>query len=309
MKLLFDTDIGSDIDDAICLAYLLAQADAGQCDLLGITTVTGDTVARAKLASALCQAVGRTGAREVPIFPGAREPLLVDQRQPLVPQEAALERWPHRADYPAEEAITFLRDTIRAHPGEVTLLAVGPMTNVALLFATYPETAQLLKGLVMMIGAFSPGVAESGRKRKAEWNALVDPHAAAIVYRAALAPGAAHRSIGLDVTLKVTMPAAEVRERFQTPRLSPVLDMAEVWFRERPVITFHDPLAGATLFDTAIVQFEPASVEVELVEPDALGRTMLIEAPAMRPHEIATTVTPDAFFEHYFSVIETPISR
>jgi inosine-uridine nucleoside N-ribohydrolase len=67
MKLLLDTDIGSDIDDAVCLAYLLAQPE---CELLGITTVSGEPEKRAMLASALCKAAGK----EPPILPGAARP-------------------------------------------------------------------------------------------------------------------------------------------------------------------------------------------------------------------------------------------
>ena len=66
-KVLFDTDIGSDIDDAVALAYLLAQPE---CELLGITTVTGEAVRRAQLASALCLDAGK----QVPIFPGQEAP-------------------------------------------------------------------------------------------------------------------------------------------------------------------------------------------------------------------------------------------
>ena len=69
MKVLLDTDIGSDIDDAICLAYLLAKPE---CELLGITTVSGEPEKRAMLASAIC----RTAGRDIPIFPGAPLPLL-----------------------------------------------------------------------------------------------------------------------------------------------------------------------------------------------------------------------------------------
>ena len=92
-KVLFDTDIGSDIDDAVALAYLLANPD---CELLGITTVTGDTYRRACLASALCRVAGK----EVPIFPGREQPLVIAQRQPDVPQETALDRWEHRRSVP-----------------------------------------------------------------------------------------------------------------------------------------------------------------------------------------------------------------
>ena len=77
-KLLLDTDIGSDIDDAVCLAYLLAQKE---CELLGVTTVTGEAVKRAMMADAMCQVAGR----EVPILPGLEAPLLIASRQPHAP--------------------------------------------------------------------------------------------------------------------------------------------------------------------------------------------------------------------------------
>jgi len=289
MKVLLDTDIGSDIDDAVCLAYLLAQP---ACDLVGITTVSGEPVARARMASALCQLAGR----DVPIFPGTERPLLVPPLQPRAQQAEALASWPHRAGFPAGEAITFMRDVIRANPGDVTLLAIGPLTNVALLFATYPDTPGLLDGLMLMCGAFT---ANPRLNHPAEWNARNDPHAAAIVY-AARPPR--HRSVGLDVTLRVEMPADEVRRRFTHPLLRPVRDFAEVWFRERPVITFHDPLAAAALFDDGVVGFERGTVAVELCAGGAWGRTDWRSAPD-GPHEVALRVDPERFFSHFFGLL------
>mgnify|MGYP001260880980 CR=1 FL=1 len=287
MKVLLDTDIGSDIDDAICLAYLLAHPD---CELLGITTVSGEPDKRAMLASAICQAAGK----EVPILPGAPGPLLVPNRQPHAPQAAALEQWPHRNDFPSGHAIGLLRETIYRYPGEVTLLAIGPMTNVALLFAIDPEIPQLLKGLYMMIGAFE----RQWEALRHEWNALNDPHATAMVY-AAQPP--VHRSVGLDVTLQVQMDAAEVRRRFQTPLLRPVLDMAEVWFRDRPVVTFHDPLAAVSIFAPDVCTYTRGQVDVELLSPQ-LGGMTYFRPDAAGPHEVALGVDPARFFEEYFGV-------
>lgn len=290
MKVILDTDIGSDIDDAVCLAYLLAQP---RCELLGITTVTGEPEKRAAMADAQCRVAGK----DIPIYPGAPMPLLVEQRQPDCPQASALARWPHRSDFPQGEAVEFMRRTIRAHPGEVTLLTIAPLTNIALLFRADPEIPRLLKGLVMMCGVFSnrrPGVGPL------EWNAMLDPHATAIVYNA---PVAIHRSIGLDVTTQVTMPAPEVRARFSPPLLRPVLDFAEVWFTHRPVITFHDPLAATTLFNDSICQFERGQVEVELASRRFGGHTHWTPArDSSAPHEAALAVDPAAFFEEYFSV-------
>ena len=283
-KILLDTDIGSDIDDAVALAYLLAQPE---CELLGITTVTGEAEKRAMLASALCRHAGK----ETPIYPGAESPLLISQAQPRAPQAAALSHWPHGSQFPGGEAVEFLRRTIRAHPGEVTLLTIGPLTNIALLFSVDPEIPHLLKGLVMMCGVFTA----SGFS---EWNAKLDPQAAAIVYRA---PVAIHHSIGLDVTLQVSMPIAEVRTRFDTPRLHPVRDFSEIWFEQNDQLTFHDPLAAATIFDPQICSFERGQVEVDLV--DVPGQTGWINTGENLPHEIATSVDPQRFFEHYFATV------
>lgn len=291
IKVLLDTDIGSDIDDAICLAYLLAQPE---CELLGITTVTGEAEKRASMASALCRVAGK----RVPIFPGVETPLLIPQQQVHAPQAAVLHRWPHDTDFPRGQAVEFLRHTIRAHPGEVVLLTIGPLTNVALLFRVDPEIPSLLKGLVMMCGVFTdrlPGVGPL------EWNARGDPHATAIVYQA---PVRIHRSVGLDVTCRVRMDAAQVRARFRADLLRPVLDFAEVWFSETDQITFHDPLAAVTIFDDRICAFERGTVEVELADEQWRGVTRWIPGVPDGRHQVALDVNPGRFFEHYFSVFE-----
>jgi inosine-uridine nucleoside N-ribohydrolase len=292
-KVILDTDIGSDIDDAVCLAYLLANPD---CDLLGITTVTGQPELRACLASVLCTVAGKS----IPIFPGAEQPLLREQLQPKAPQAEALARWEHKSLFPKGHAIGFLRDTIRANPGEITLLTIGPLTNIALLFKIDPEIPSLLKSLVMMCGVFTNHLAGVG---PLEWNAMLDPHATAIMYRQAAAAraGTSWRSVGLDVTCQVTMPAGEVRSKFSPRLLQPVLDFAEVWFRHVDKITFHDPLAGVTLFDDQVCQFTRGQVEVELESSRLAGLTHWKAQPE-GPHEVALTVNSQRFFEHYFSV-------
>src|SRR5258708_35048103 len=138
-KILLDTDIGTDVDDAVCLAYLLSRPD---CELLGITTVMGEADKRASLASVLC----RTAGKDVPIYPGAEQPMRVPSKQTVAPQAAALPRWPHQTTFPRGQTVDFLRHTIRQHPGEVVLVAIAPLTNVGALFATDPEVARLLNG-------------------------------------------------------------------------------------------------------------------------------------------------------------------
>jgi inosine-uridine nucleoside N-ribohydrolase len=289
VKLILDTDIGSDIDDAVCLAYLLAHP---QCELLGVTTVSGEPTERAKLVSALCVEAGKT----VPIYPGIDRPFLVAQKQGHSPQSSMLERWQHQKDFPQAQAIEFLRHTIRANPGEVTLLAIGPMTNIATLFAIDPEIPLLLKQFVMMIGVFTNQLADVG---PLEWNAICDSHACAMVYNA---PAKVHRSIGLDVTMQVQMDAPQVRQRFQKGLLRPVLDFAEVWFRERPVITFHDPLAAATIFNGEICTFTRGTVETELLSSRTMGMTHWTAGPNGK-HEVALSVDKEQFFAEYFNIV------
>lgn len=292
IKLILDTDIGTDIDDAVALAYLLEHPG---CDLLGITTVTGEAAKRAGLASALCKRAGK----EIPIYPGAERPLLIAQKQSQAQQAAALDPWPHRTDFPAGEAVEFMRSTVRRHPGEVVLLTVAPLTNIGLLFSVDPEIPRLLKGLVMMCGRFfDPPPAGYGA---IEWNAQVDAHATSIVYGA---PVAVHRSIGLDVTHKVSMSPAEFRHAFSGVRLfDPILEWADIWFRDWPGTTFHDPLAAAVVFEPTLCSFRRGNVRIALQPEGRFGATDWTADEAAGAHEVAVHVNGARFFEHYLSVI------
>ncbi len=294
IPLLLDTDIGSDIDDAVCLAYLLRQP---RCELLGITTVTGDTAHRAALAEVICRVAGR---EDIPIHAGASGPLLSGPGQPHTPQYEAIMHYPHRRDYPPGAAIEFLRQTIRARPHEITLLGIGPLTNLALLFATDPELPSLLKAIVLMCGVFTGGNGPGPAAR--EWNALVDPIATAIVFRAR---PPRFTSIGLEVTTRCRLPAEECRRRFALAGgpLGVVAEMAEVWFRGAAHITFHDPLAAAAVFEPDLCQYTEGQIEVETISPSLAGLTRLTSSAEPKPHQIAVTVDVARFFTHYFGSV------
>ena len=120
-KVLLDTDIGTDIDDAVCLAYLLANP---ACDLLGITTVTGDTVKRASMASVLCKIAGQ----RVPIHPGRRDAFMLSEEKQ--PGFRRLWRWSAgittRNFSQGRSRLNFCATRSGPNPGEVTLLGIGP---------------------------------------------------------------------------------------------------------------------------------------------------------------------------------------
>lgn len=284
-KIILDTDIGSDIDDAVCLAYLLANPE---CELMGITTVSGESLLRAQMCSVLCKVAGE----EVPIYPGIEKPIFVQCRQPKAPQATQLSNWDHQESFVQGKAIAFLQEMIHSYPGEITLLPIGPLTNIGLLFAMDPEIPGLLKRLVLMGGKFTG----AHNFYTAEWNIWNDPHAAAIVYRAQVP---VHRSIGLDVTMSVQMDSKGVQERFTHPLLQPVADFAGVWFEHAKTMTFHDPLAGAAIFDANICEFVRGDIQVEMNSPLFEGYTHWKANPEGM-HEAALAVKPDLFFDHYF---------
>lgn len=290
IPVLLDTDIGSDIDDALALAYLLRQP---QCELVGVTTVSGNVAQRSACVRAICESAGRP---EVPVHDGSSEVLLFGPGQPNVPQyeviaaRVAAQPRPH-------DAVDFMRSTIRSRPGEITLLSIGPMTNVALLFALDPEIPSLLKAFVSMAGYFTPEGAA-----KAEWNVKVDPVAAAVAY--ARAPHG-HINVGLEVTQQCGLPMEDMRRRLTTPPLDVAAQMAEVWFRASDRAVFHDPLAAALIFEPGLCSYRDGVVEVVLADrADAVcASTRLVEADRGR-HRVACTVDPAAFFTEFFGVFE-----
>lgn len=290
MKIVLDTDIGTDIDDAICLLYLLANP---KCELMGITTVTGEPEKRAMIASSLCKLIGKN----IPIYPGTSNPILIEQQQKTAVQAKSLSKWNHDKEFPKGEAIEFLRKTIRNNPGEITLLTIGPLTNIGLLFSIDPEIPSLLKSLVMMCGYFKHKIEGWD---KVEWNAKGDFHASQIVYNAKVP---LHRSIGIDVTSQVTMFSAEFKEKFSADIFKPLQDYAEHWYDYSHTITFHDPLAAATIFNESICKFEQGNVSVELEDKENLGLTTWKSAASV-PHEIAVSANTEEFFKEYFSVFK-----
>jgi inosine-uridine nucleoside N-ribohydrolase len=261
--------------------------------LLGITTVTGESEKRASLASVLC----KTAGKEIPIYPGADRPMQGEQRQQIAQHAVALPQWPHQTDFPINQAVDFLANTIRSYPGEVTLLTIGPLTNIGMLFNTYPDVADLLASLVIMGGNFSE---DPSKKDQIEWNVAGDPMASQIVYKT---PVRLHRSHGLNVTQQVVMPAEEVRKQFTAPLLRPVVDMAEIWFVQfYPSITFHDPLAAATILEPDLCMYQQGTVIID--DGEKPGRTFWQPGGTESPHQVAMTVDVDRYFQHFFNIVE-----
>lgn len=316
IKVILDTDIGTDIDDALALSYLLMQP---RCELLGITTLTGQAVERAKLASVMCHAAGRD---DIPIFPGYEKCMYIEQKEKYAPQTGVLKDWAHTESFPENEALQFMQTVIRDNPGEVVLLGISPMSNIARLFLMDSEIPSLLKGLYLMCGKFGEyefknwydpldeGDEEFSafepRNLKAftaggslEMNALIDPHATLVIYQNTCR---VHRSVGIDMTHRVTMPMKEFQEACSRhDLLKPVLDMAGIWFKTKKEVCFHDPLAAVCIFNDNVCAFERGNVDIELNSRRLLGYTFFEKAPGGK-HEVASNVNIKEFFKEFFSV-------
>jgi len=288
IKVILDTDIGNDIDDALCAGYLLANRE---CELLGVTTVFGDTVVKARLISALCKAA----QRDVPIYPGVKQPLLVPIREgkKTSRQAAALPELEHDTDWPEREAMRFLSETIRANPGEVVLCTIGALTNIGVLFSIDPELPALLKGMVSFCGHY--GV------RKPEPNAFYDPHAAAIVYGQRMNY---HKCMGHDVN-RYSLHKSVFGDKFSGhPVLDVVRRYAEIYFERQDTAYFADPLAGIAIFREDIFGWKKGRATIELKDEEMLGLTHWAEGGEEPWHEVPFEIDRDAFEKEYFSVFE-----
>lgn len=311
-KILLDTDIGTEVDDAITLAYLLANP---KCDLAGITTSCGESIKRAEMASMLCRAAGR---RDIPIHAGCERPLLVEQVEKYAPQAAVLEQWDHDTGFKPNTAVPFMQKLIRDNPGEITILCIAPLTNLGTLFAIDPEIPSLLKGVMMLCGnptqqrfdLATEGLSAMDRddlvrvfasRGILENNSIVDPHSTSLVYRA---PVKSHRTIGVNCSSVPVMTPEESKERFgHHPLLRAVMAIASLWFKDDPHMSFHDPLAGVCLFHDDVCEFERGDIAIELESRMLAGFTYWRPNPA-GAHLVAKSVDQERFFRHLFEVFK-----
>ena len=145
-KVIIDTDIGGDIDDAFAVALAL---NSSELEILGISSTSGDTRLRARLLSRLLKETGRS---DIPVAVGiAKNP----QPGAGLSQGPYAEEWPSDQTYPG--AVDFLLDKIRQHPGEITLIAIGPLTNIGAAIEQDAASFRKLKRVVMMGGSVYRG--------------------------------------------------------------------------------------------------------------------------------------------------------
>lgn len=282
-KILLDTDIGGDIDDAICLAYLLKEP---KCELVGITTVCGEPEKRAAVADAICQTTGR----KIPIVAGLDSTMQPVPVYPTPDGAQALKFWQHNT-YEKADAPAFMYQKIKENPHEIVLIGIGNMTNIATLFCTYPDVVGLLKGLYVMNGYFDEAPLPAPYYN---WNSWADPLASQIVFASDVA---VHRAIPLEITDALTIEArqAKVLLNSDSDLMKAVFSFGGAWLEKSEKLILHDPLAAVCVFHPDICRFERGDVQVETELESNMGGTIFIPSPNGNV-EIAKSVDREQFY-------------
>ncbi|HEX4829538.1 MAG TPA: nucleoside hydrolase [Trebonia sp.] len=294
-KIILDCDPG--VDDALAIAF--AHGHPG-IELAGITTVAGN-VGLARTTRNALDVADFVGAAGVPVTAGCAGPLLrpaIDARTvhgetglggAVLPESGRAPQGGHAIDY--------IIESLGAAPGEITLVATGPLTNIALAIRREPRLASWVREFVIMGGAAGRGNVTPA----AEYNIWADPEAASVVFAA----GWTVRMIGLDVTLQA-LATAPVRARMTalgtlaSTLLLPALSEYRDGDRDPAV---HDVCAIVSIAEPSVFGFAPALVEVETTGRLTSGMTVTDFRPATEPNAlVATEVAVGRFWD---AVLET----
>jgi inosine-uridine nucleoside N-ribohydrolase len=284
-KVVLDTDIGTDIDDAWALGYVLKSP---VFELLGVTVSDGDTARRARLA---CKLLSRLGRTDVPVAIGRATPAVPPTRVDY--QFAWAEDFRDYAPI-ATPAADFLADVIHRNPGQVTLVAVGPLHNIGDLLRRHPDVVPLVKRVVLMSGSI--GASAYGPTPLAEWNVRMAIPEAAAVYAAAWPV----TIVPLDSTSYIRLEDGERDSLRQagTPLTNALETLLRLW-ADRPTsrMTLHDQLAVAEAQDPGrfFGRCEPMPLRVD--------QDGFVKVDAARGHPVAVCLEPkrDEFMSHFLA--------
>ncbi len=292
-------DVDTGIDDALALAYAVSTAGL---DLVAVTTVAGNIDVYRATTNTL-NVLSFLGHEDVPVHRGATHPLARPHRAAShVHGEDGLggadlptsSRQPEMTPGPA----TIVR-LARERPGEMTLIAVGPLTNLAIALNVEPRIAELIPRVVVMGGAYHvPGNVTP----HAEFNIWEDPEAAAQVFAAGFDD---LTLIGLDVTMRVGLRRETWRGIGQASNRTRAAELAlrigRMSFEDRGLeqMYLHDPLAVAVALDPTLVAVELDEIQVATMGEED-GRTRPIGSGQVK---VATDVDADRFVERFHEVL------
>jgi inosine-uridine nucleoside N-ribohydrolase len=304
-RILIDCDPGH--DDAIALLLALASPEL---ELLGVTTVFGNQTLEKTTANAL-KVLDFVGRADVPLAAGADRPLVRERFvAAYVHGESGLDgpELPAPAQEPLQQhAVDFLAERILASDEPVTLIPVGPLTNVALLVARYPDAAAALGRIVLMGGAIAGGNVTPA----AEFNIWADPEAAARVFES----GVDVTMIGLDVTHKALVGPAEAEQLRAGGRTGTMVAELLEFFSDYHLKTYgwdgspiHDAVAVAYVSQPELVETLRRHIAIETQSELCRGRTVvdLWRRNGKEPNaHVAVDIDAPAFVELLLTRIES----
>lgn len=277
-KVIIDTDIGDDVDDAFAVALALRSPEF---EILGISTTFGDTETRAKLVDRI---LGEAGRQDIPVAAGTptHTSSMFTQRRYAEGGHFA------RATHPG--AVDFILEQIRRNPGQVTLVGIGPLVNVGALIDRDPQTFRKLKRVVIMGGSIDRGYGDlygPPTPPQPEWNILNDISAAQKLF----ASGVPLYVMPLDSTqLKLD----EVRRAFLFRQGTPLTDALTIlyhqWGQQTP--TLFDPMTIAFIVDPKLCPVEAMNVVVN-------EKGMTKRGPGAPNAQVCLHSDPEAFLNFY----------
>ena len=281
-KVILDSDLGSDIDDAFAVALLLASPEL---EIVGITLAHGQTGKRGRLA---CRLLHETGRQDIPVALGRPTPLVVGRPEITGPDPRQFS-WADgfTAVKPIETpAVDFIADQLRRHPKQITLISVGPVSNLADLLQTDPEVLQLAKQVYSMFGSFYLGYGGSPVP-SAEWNVRADIPSARTLSSSDLPITYA----GLDVTAFVELKAEQRRALWShgSPLTGALEALYRLWGRETPIL--FDPVPIGMVLWPDLFRTRAAHVRTT-----AEGFTVIDESRAPNSR-VAMSIRTDEFLK------------
>jgi purine nucleosidase len=283
--ILLDTDIGDAIDDSLALALAI---NSPELDVRGVTTVIDDVESKTKLAWKEMTLLGR---RDIPLAMGASEPLLDPMVQSKPKQFEALTKADTIPDAARRSAVSLIVETLMNSREPITIVAIGPLTNIALALKTEPRIKQRLARIVLMGGAFN--------SPRAEYNIKRDPVAAQIVFHS----GVAITAVGLEVTEPCKLREQDLSKLRNsdspaTRFLLHLIDLAKAETGDA-YPTLYDPLAVAVAFRKDLIETAAGSVDVSLTDATR-GQTRFTPGVG-GPVQVGTKVNTQAFLDLFVS--------
>jgi len=271
-RIILDTDIGTDVDDAYAIALL---ANCPEVKIEAVTTVWADALLRARMARKLLNLLGRP---EIPVAVGESRPINPERPAFLFGHEGRGvldgDEDLSLAEEPAGEIIESL---LRKYPNEIKVLLIGPQTNLGGLLCEKPELAPLIKEFVVMGGTpfYGPKEMERFGERPVDYNLVADPEAARVVFDS----GVPITMIGLNATMPTLLKGSHIEHvaKHGSPAADLLYSMTEEWLGVigREETPMHDPLAVTAAFSMDFLETMMLNVSIETKGELTTGLTVV----------------------------------